>query len=262
MPFKYLLYEKKGRIAYVTLNRPEVMNSISPPVSEEMWEAFSDFRDDPEAWVLILTGAGEKAFSAGNDLKYQAQHASDPKAMEIKNPGGFAGITKNFTCYKPMIAAVNGFALGGGLEIALKCDIIIAADHARFGLPEPTVGLMAAAGGVLRLPRMIPQKIAMGMMFTARPISAQEAYRIGLVNEVVPLKDLMATAERWANDILRCSPLSIQATKEVTMKALDMTLEDALNTDFPVVYKLFTSEDAVEGPLAFAQKRPPQWKGR
>jgi enoyl-CoA hydratase/carnithine racemase len=239
-----------------------VRNSINPPTSEELWDAFSTFRDDPEAWVVILTGAGDKAFSAGNDLKYQAMHASEPGAMEIKNPGGFGGITRNFTCNKPMIAAVNGFALGGGLELALKCDIIIAADHATFGLPEPTVGLMAAAGGVHRLPRMIPMKIAMGMMFTARPISAQEAYRIGLVNEVVPLKDLMATAERWANDILRCSPLSIQTSKEVALKGLDMSLEEALNTEFPAIYKLFTSEDAVEGPLAFAQKRPPQWKGR
>lgn len=238
------------------------MNAINPSTSEEMWEAFSDFRDDPAMWIAILTGAGDKAFSAGNDLKYQALHYNDPEAMKIKNPGFFGGITNHFDCNKPMIAAVNGFALGGGMELALKCDIVIAADHARFGLPEPAVGLMAGSGGPHRLSRMVPLKIAMGMMLSARPITAQEAYRIGLVNEVVPLKDLMATAERWANDILLCAPLAIQATKEATLKGLDMKLEDALNTVFPGTQKMLASEDAIEGPIAFAEKRPPRWKGR
>lgn len=262
MSFKYILYEKKGRIAYITINRPEVMNAVHPPAHAELWQAWTDFRDDPEVWVAILTGAGEKAFSAGNDLKYQAEHSGDPKAMMIKDPGGFGGTTYKFECNKPMIAAVNGFALGGGLEMALVCDIIIAADHAKLGLPEPTVGLMAGAGGVHRLPRQIPLKLAMGMILTARPISAQEAYRIGLVNEVVPLKDLMSTAERWANDILRCSPLSIRASKEAAMKGLDMPLEQALSTNFWGAQLLRQSEDYIEGPKAFAEKRPPQWKGR
>jgi len=261
MSFKYLLYEKKGRIAYVTINRPEVMNSICPPASDEMWEAFSDFRDDPEVWVVILTGAGEKAFSAGNDLKYQALHGSDPAYMTINNPGRFGGITERFDCNKPMIAAVNGYALGGGFELALKCDIIIAADHAQFGLPEAKVGSIAGAGGIHRLPRMIPQKIALGMMFTARSLTAQEAYRIGLVNEVVPLKDLMSTADRWADDIVRGSPLTIQATKEAALKGLDMKLEEALYTVFPGTDRLFKSQDMLEGTLAFVEKRPPQWKG-
>lgn len=262
MPYKYVLYEKKGKIAYVTINRPEVMNAISPPVSEELWEVWSEFKNDPDAWVAIFTGAGDRAFSAGNDLKYQAEHMSEPGAMDIKNPGGFGGTTANFECNKPIIAAVNGFAMGGGLEIALVCDIIIAADHARLGLPEPKVGLFAAAGGVHRLPRMIGLKQAMGMILTAKPITAQEAYRIGLVNEVVPLKDLMATAERWANDILQCSPVSIRASKESVMKGLEMPVLDAMKAAFPAAMALWTSEDLIEGPLAFAQKRPPQWKGR
>jgi enoyl-CoA hydratase/carnithine racemase len=260
--FKYILYEKKGRIAYITINRPEVMNAVHPPAHAELWQAWTDFRDDPEVWVAILTGAGDKAFSAGNDLKYQAEHSGDPKAMTIKDPGGFGGTTNRFECNKPMIAAVNGFALGGGLEMALVCDIIIAADHAKLGLPEPTVGLMAGAGGVHRLPRQIPLKLAMGMILTARPITAQEAYRIGLVNEVVPLKDLMSTAEKWANDILRCSPLSIRASKEAAMKGLDLPLEVALNTMFWGQQVLRESEDYIEGPKAFKEKRPPQWKGR
>ena len=262
MPYKYVLYEKKGRIAYVTINRPEVMNSISPPVSDELYEVWSDFKNDPEVWVAILTGAGERAFSAGNDLKYQAEHAADAAAMTIKNPGGFGGTTGNFECNKPIIAAVNGFAMGGGLEIALVCDIIIAADHAKLGLPEPKVGLFAAAGGVHRLPRMIGLKRAMGMILTAKPISAQQALEFGLVNEVVPLKDLIATAEKWANDILQCSPLSIRASKESVMKGLEMKVLDAMKAQFPAVNALWTSEDLIEGPLAFAQKRPPKWKGK
>jgi len=174
--------------------------------------------------------------------------------------GGFAGITARFDITKPIIAAVNGFALGGGCEIALACDIIVAADHARLGLPEPRVGLMAGAGGVHRLPRHIPLKIAMGMILTGKHLSAAEAHRWGLVNEVVPLKDLMATAERWAGEIMECSPVSIQASKEAAMGGLGMSLEEASKHNFPGTVKLWKSKDAIEGPLAFAQKRKPQWK--
>lgn len=262
MSYKYVLYEKKGRIAYITLNRPEVMNAIHPPTTEELWDVWSNFRDDPEVWVAIFTGAGDKAFSAGNDLKYQAQNPGDERLLMPNNPGGFGGTTNRFECNKPMIAAINGFALGGGLEMALVCDIIIAADHARLGLPEPTVGLMAGAGGVHRLPRQLPLKLAMGMILTAKPITAQEAYRIGLVNEVVPLKDLIPTAERWANDILRCSPISIRASKEAVMKGLELPLEAAVNTVFYGTQVMRQSQDYIEGPKAFAEKRPPQWKGR
>ena len=163
---------------------------------------------------------------------------------------------------KPLIAAVNGVALGGGLELALACDIIIAAEHATLGLPEPRVGLMAAAGGVHRLPRFIPQKIAMGMMLTGRRITAAEAHGYGLVNEVVPAKDLMATAMRWAAEIAECSPLSVQATKQAALDGLAKPLREAMAESYPAVQKLFASEDVVEGPMAFAQKRKPQWKGR
>jgi len=151
--------------------------------------------------------------------------------------------------------------LGGGCEIALACDIIIAAEHARLGLPEPRVGLLAGAGGVHRLPRHIPLKIAMGMMLTGRHITAAEAHRWGLVNEVVPLKELIATAEKWAAEIMECSPLSVQASKEAAYQGLHLSLEEALKRNYPATHRLFHSKDLIEGPRAFAEKRKPNWKG-
>ena len=259
MAYEFIQYEKKGRIAYVTINRPERLNALHPPANTEMLEAFSDFRDDSKVWVAIVTGTGERAFSAGNDLRYSAEHQGDRDRPVVGTP--FAGITSNFTCWKPIIAAVNGYALGGGLELALACDIIIAADHAELGLPEPRVGLVAAAGGVHRLPRHVPLKVAMGMMLTARRISAQEAYRIGLVNEIVPLADLLPTAERWANEILEVAPLSARATKQMVMTGLDWPLEVALSRNYSEQQKQTASQDRVEGPLAFAEKRKPRWTG-
>jgi enoyl-CoA hydratase/carnithine racemase len=258
MEFKFVKYEKQDHLAYITFNRPEVMNALHPPCHVEMERIWDDFVGDKNLWVAIVTGAGEKAFSAGNDLKYTAEHRGEPLAMA---KGGFAGITARFDITKPIIAAVNGFALGGGFEIALASDIIIAADHARFGLPEPRVGLMAAAGGVHRLPRHIPLKIAMGMMLTGRHITAQQALQYGIANEVVALKDLRSAAERWAAEIMECSPLSVQASKEAAFGGLGMPLEEALKKNFPATSKLFRSKDVVEGPVAFAQKRKPQWKG-
>jgi dehydration protein DpgD len=254
MQLEFVRYEKRDRIAVVTMNRPEVMNALHPPANEELARVWADVAADPEVWVAILTGAGERAFSAGNDLKWTAMHGV-PRMPE----GGFGGIVAR-ELWKPLIAAVNGVALGGGLEIALACDIIVAAEHAKLGLPEPRVGLMAAAGGVHRLPRHVPLKVAMGMMLTARHITAAEAYRIGLVNEVVPAADLMATAERWAREIAECSPLSVQATKQAALQGLGKPLAEAMGASYPAVHRLFTSKDVVEGPTAFAQKRKPVWE--
>lgn len=262
MPYQYTLYEKKGKVAYVTINRPEVMNALHYPAHDELWEIWCDFRDDPEMWVAIVTGAGEKAFSAGNDLKYTAAQAGRAGLPPLLPPGGFGGITNRFECWKPIIAAVNGYALGGGFEIALACDIIIAAEHARFGLPEPTVGLIAAAGGVHRLPRQLPLKIAMGMILTGRHITAEEAYRIGLVNEVAPLQELIPTAERWAQEIIQCAPLSVRGSKQAAMTGLDLPLPAAVNQNYSIIQQMFVSEDIIEGPTAFAEKRKPVWKGR
>jgi enoyl-CoA hydratase/carnithine racemase len=255
MQLEFVRYEKRARIAYVTIDRPEVMNALHPPANEELSRVWDDVAADPEVWVAILTGAGDRAFSAGNDLKWTAAHGV-PRMPK----GGFGGIAARDDLWKPLIAAVNGVALGGGLEIALACDVIVASENARLGLPEPRVGLMAAAGGVHRLPRHVPLKIAMGMMLTGKHITAQEAHALGIVNEVVALKDLMPTVERWAAEIMECSPIAVQATKESALKGLEMPLERAVSEKFPGLYKLLHSRDVVEGPRAFAQKRKPVWR--
>jgi enoyl-CoA hydratase/carnithine racemase len=265
MSYQYAIYEKKGHIAYITINRPEVMNALHAAANSELSEIFTDFNEDENAWIAIFTGAGPRAFSAGNDLKATAAATARGESMATQTrsdrPMYFGGVV-GLQCYKPIIAAVNGVAVGGGFEIALACDLIIAAEHARFGLPEPRVGLIAGAGGVHRLPQQIPLKQAMGMLLTGKQINAQEAYRLGLVNEVVPGEQLLATAERWANEILECSPLSIRLTKEAAINGLAKPVDEAMRQDRPLLERLLSSQDFVEGPKAFAEKRKPAWTGR
>ena len=261
MPHQYIRYEKRERIAYVTIDRPEVLNALHPQASAELRDAFTDFRDDPDLWVAVLTGEGERAFCAGNDLKYHAKHVRPGEQYPEAETMPFGGITSGFTCWKPIIAAVNGHALGGGLELAMACDIIVAADHARLGLPEPRVGLVAGAGGVHRLPRHVPHKIAMGMLLTGRQISAQEALQWGLVNEVVPLSELIPAADHWVSEILEGAPPSVRASKQMATIGLGLPLEEAMSHGYSEFEKAITSEDYAEGPKAFAEKRPPMWKG-
>ncbi len=250
--------ETDGKVLKVTMNRPDRMNSLHPPANFELEKIFDAFAADDDLWVAIITGAGERAFSAGNDLKWQAE------GNKIEVPkSGFAGLTSRYDLNKPVIAAVNGVAMGGGFEIALACDLIIASDKATFALPEPKVGLAALAGGLHRLPRQIPLKQAMGMILTARTVPAAEGQQLGFVNEVVPAGDLMDSAMRWAKQIEACSPMSIRASKESVYKGLDeANLEKAIGGKYDAVTALFKSEDLIEGPRAFAEKRAPQWKGR
>lgn len=260
MTHEYAQVERDGRTLIVTINRPDRMNALHPPANAELAQIFDDFAADPELWVAILTGAGPRAFCAGNDLRWQAEG----NAVTVP-PTGFAGLTSRWDLDKPVIAAVNGVAMGGGFEIALACDIILAADTATFALPEPKVGLAALAGGLHRLPRTIGVKRAMAMILTGRSVPASEGKDLGFVHDVVPADDLMAAAKALAAQICELSPMSIRASKQVVSRGLDTaSLQAAYEGQMahPAVSALWKSDDLREGPLAFAQKRKPVWKGR
>ena len=251
--------ERDGRILLVTIDRPEVMNALHPQANRELAGVFDDFAADPDLWVAIVTGAGDRAFSAGNDLKYQAgggDRTGQPAA-------GFGGLTSRYDLTKPVVAAVNGVAMGGGFEIALACDVIVAAENAVFALPEVRVGLAALAGGVHRLPRTIGTKAAMGMILTGRRVTAAEGAALGFVNEVVPRGEALAGARRWAAQILEASPMSVRASKQAVYQGLEHAgVEAASKAHYGAVADMVRSQDYVEGPKAFAEKRAPQWSGR
>lgn len=259
MDLKFSKVTRKGPVTIVTLSRPEVYNALHTDAHFELNKVFDDFSADPEQWVAIVTGAGDKAFCAGNDLKWQA--AGGKRGWDT---GGFAGLTSRFDCDKPIIAAVNGVAMGGGFEIALACDLIIASENAMFALPEPRVGLAALAGGLHRLPRQIGLKRAMGMILTARHVPAKEGLELGFVNEVVPQGEALAAAERWAETICKNSPMSIRASKQTIQKGLAVSLEQAIaeQREYPAVKAMAASQDYIEGPKAFSEKRAPKWLGK
>jgi enoyl-CoA hydratase/carnithine racemase len=259
MTYQFVKVETADHITTVTINRPEVMNALHPMANQELAGIFDAFVADPELWVAIITGAGERAFSAGNDLKFQATGGRGRIAMPAS---GFAGLTARFDNPKPVIAAVNGVAMGGGFEIALACDLIIASERAIFALPEPRVGLAALAGGIHRLPRQIGLKNAMGMLLTGRRVSAQEGRELGFVNEVVPHDQLMKSARGWAEQILECAPLSVRASKEAALAGLETGLQQAISGQYDQLHQMLKSEDFIEGPRAFAEKRKPEWKGK
>ena len=259
MSYELIQVRREGRVTIVTLNRPEAMNALNSAIHWELDEAFNDFAADPDQWAAILTGAGERAFCAGSDLKEMSEKGHTPKP-----PSGYAGFVDRFDLDKPVIAAVNGVAAGGGFEVALACDLIIAADTARFGLPEPKVGQAAGGGGLLALPAQIPVKKAMDLILTGRLASAQEGLELGFVNQVVPAGALMATAIEWAERICECSPLAVRASKAIVRYGLGRTFEEGLHGqgDLAALQAMFASQDAQEGPLAFAEKRKPVWTGR
>ena len=252
-------YKKEGRIAIFTINRPQALNAMNMEALQELHDVMVDFRDDSELWVGIVTGSGEKAFCCGADIKdalpFMKEHGTSPWAFP-------ATPMRGLELWKPLIAAINGMALGGGLEIALACDIRIASENARLGTPEVTLGIIPGWGATQRLPRVIPWAKAAELLLMGRPIDAQEAYRIGLVNKVVPLEQLMPTAREWAETICQAGPLAVRAAKEAMIRGYSMTLEEGLRLENALIAYTFGTEDFIEGVKAFAEKRKPVYKAK
>ena len=246
-------YKKEGRLARVIINRPEAMNALNSDVFQGLRNAFNDFRDDDDLWVAILTGAGDKAFCAGWDLKELTSGCSLDGDSEPVRPDNI---------WKPFIAAINGYCLGGGCEMALMCDIRIASESAQFGQPEVNIGFMPAMGATVRIPRFLPGAVAAEMLLTGNRINAREALRIGLVSRVVPDEKLIETADEIAKTILTRGPLGVRAVKESMVRGYGMTIDEGLALEKVLSAYLLTTEDFAEGTKAFTEKRPPRYKGK
>ena len=258
----------KGKVLEIKINKPKV-NAIDLKLSQDLGKAFAELRDNPDLRVGIITGEGDKIFSAGWDLK-----AVNSGEMELDNwwekadygDGGFAGLTENWNLNKPVICALNGHAIGGGFELAMSCDLIIAADHVEFGLPEMPLGIVPDAGALQRLPRRIPYNIAMEMLFLGRRMSAQEAKGYGLVNKVVDKSSLLETAREWADRMSQTAPLAMQSVKEVLRAIECLPLKKAFSEmrsgKLETYSNMLSSDDAAEGVAAFVEKRDPTFKGK
>lgn len=261
-----MIYEKDGHVARITLNRPEVLNAMDERMHAELAEAWDDFEADDELWVAVLAGAGTRAFSVGQDLKELAAKVRAGTAgtatFGSRGKPGWPRLTERFGLAKPIIARVQGYALGGGFELVLACDIVIAAEEASFALPEARLGLMAGAGGVFRLTRQLPWRTAMGHLLTGRSLDARRALELGLVSEVTSAADLDACIDGWVRDVLRCAPLSVRAIKEAATASAALPLEAAFATRYPWEEQRMRSRDAMEGPLAFTERREPVWEAR
>lgn len=258
-----IIYEKRGRVASITINRPEARNAIDLATAQELSNAWKDFRDDDNLWIAVITGAGEKSFSSGADLKsFIPMLTSTGSSWEQTSDEGFGGITRGFECWKPIVAAVNGHCFAGGFEIMLACDLRIASENAVFGLTEVRWGIIPGAGGTQRLTRAVPLAKAMEIVLMGESITAQEAYRIGLINKVVPQAELMNEVERWVATLLERGPLALRAAKQAMLQGMSMPLDDGMKLEQRLFMSLLSTEDAREGPMAFAQKRKPEFKGK
>lgn len=253
-------YELDGHVARVTIDRPDQLNAVDLATQDRLIAIWDEIERDRTVRVVVLTGSGTRAFCAGADLKSTSDKTGVDYWASLP-PSGFGGIATRTTLDVPVIARVSGYALGGGLEMLLGCDIIIASSNASFGLPEPRVGRLALTGGVTLLSRRIPHVHAMGMLLTGRRIDAAEALEFGLINEVVPPEVLDAAVERWVTDVLACAPLSLKATKQMLRAAERVGPNDANMLRLPALIAAFTSADQAEGVLAFRQKRAPAWRG-
>jgi enoyl-CoA hydratase len=256
-PQEPVVRERHGHVELVRLNRERVRNAIDSATARSLEATFDELTDDDEVWAVVLTGTGEKAFCAGMDLK---AFASGEAGEVLTAKGGFAGIAaRKFP--KPLIAAVNGVALAGGFEIVLACDLVVAAEHALFGIPEVRRGLVAAGGGLIRLARRIPPAIALELALTGESIDAHRALALGLVNRVVPSEAVVAEALALAGVICSNAPLAVRVSKELMKRSLDLAEDDAWQLNGELTAPVLASSDAVEGAVAFAQKRPPVWTG-
>lgn len=254
-------YEKSDRVARVTLNRPEVLNAMNLAMHAALCEVWDDIETDDDVWVVVLTGAGDRAFSVGQDLKELVARPAARSTFGSRGKPGWPRLTERFGFAKPVVAAVNGLALGGGFELALAADIIVAVDNAEFALPEARLGLIAGAGGVFRITQQLPYRSALGYLMTGRRIPAARALELGLINDVVPAAALDSCVDGWVADLLRAAPLSVRAVKEAAARSLTMPLEQAFATRFTWEERRSASADASEGPRAFVEKREPRWSG-
>lgn len=248
-------YKKEGRIAIFTLNRPEALNAQNAQLHRELNEAFIDFWDDPDLWVGIINGAGDKAFSTGADIK-------ELRSGSIAGGGGATTRVRAEQIWKPFIAAIHGYCLGGGLQLAMECDLRIAADNARLGYPEVRIGLFPGSACTQRLPRYITRTHVMELMLMGQQIDAHEAYRMGLVNKVVPFDQLMPTARQWAEIICEAGPLGVRAVKEAIIRGYDMSMEEGIQLEGELLNRVRNTEDFMEGARAFVEKRKPVYRAK